>query len=65
MRTIAIRLTADEKRILTRRALEAGMTRASYVRMMICDEPLVSGADVLRNASKRMGDARLKVARKK
>lgn len=40
------------------------MNRAAYVRMLIRDEPLASGADVLAEAAKRMGDRRLRVSRK-
>ena len=41
-----------------------GSKRATYVRMLIREEPFVSGADVLVDAAKRMGDVRLRVSRK-
>jgi hypothetical protein len=64
MGILTVRLTEDEERVLTRRSRQARMKRATYVRMLIREEPLVTGADVLADAAKRMGDARLRVSRK-
>ena len=39
------------------------MNPATYVRPLIRDEPFVTGADVLADASKRKGDEQLRVSR--
>jgi hypothetical protein len=64
MGILTVRLTEDEERVLKRRSARARMKRATYVRMLIRDEPLATGGDVLEDAAKRMGDSRLKVVRK-
>jgi hypothetical protein len=64
MGILTVRLTEDEERMLSRRSRQARMKRATYVRMLIRDEPLATGGDVLADAAKRMGDVRLRVARK-
>jgi hypothetical protein len=40
------------------------MKKATYVRQLIRDEPFVTGADVLADATRRMGDIGLRVNRK-
>jgi hypothetical protein len=57
-------LTAEEERLLARRSRQARMKRATYVRMLIREQPFVTGADVLADAVKRMGDERLRISRK-
>jgi hypothetical protein len=64
MGILTVRLTEEEERVLTRRSRLARMKRATYVRMLIREEPLATGADVLRDALKRRGDPRLRVSRK-
>lgn len=64
MGILTVRLTEEEERVLARRSRQARMKRATYVRMLIREEPLVTGAEVLVDASKRMGDERLRVSRK-
>jgi hypothetical protein len=64
MGILTVRLSEDEERVLTRRSRNARMKRATYVRMLIREEPFVTGADVLADALKRMGDAGLRVKRK-
>jgi hypothetical protein len=63
MGILTVRLTDDEERVLSRRSRQARMKRATYVRMLIREEPLLTGAEVLADAVKRKGDARLRVAR--
>jgi hypothetical protein len=62
---LTVRLNDEEERLLDRRSRAARMKRSAYIRMLIRDEPLLTGADVLEDAAKRMGDARLRVSRKK
>jgi hypothetical protein len=64
MGILTVRLSDDEERVLTRRSRNARVKRATYVRMLIREEPFVTGADVLADALKRMGDVRLRVQRK-
>lgn len=65
MAILTVRLSEEEERVLARRARTARMKRATYIRMLIREEPFFTGADVLKDAAKRMGDARLRVARGK
>jgi hypothetical protein len=53
-----------EEQVLTRRSRLARMKRATYVRMLIREEPFLTGADVLADAVKRKGDVRLRVSRR-
>jgi hypothetical protein len=64
MGILTVRLTEDEERVLARRSRQARMKRATYVRMLIREEPVATSADVLADAAKRMGDVRLRVSRK-
>jgi hypothetical protein len=61
MGILTVRLNNDEERVLARRARAARLKRATYVRMLIREEPFVSASDVLADAAKRMGDSRLRV----
>ena len=64
MGILTVRLTDEEEQMLTRRARLARMKRATYVRMLIREEPFLTGADVLADAVKRKGDVRLRVSRR-
>lgn len=64
MGILTVRLSEEEEQVLTRRSRNARMKRATYVRMLIRNEPFVTGSDVLADALKRMGDTRLRVRRK-
>ncbi len=64
MGILTVRLTEDEEGVLSRRSRQARMKRATYVRMLIREQPFVTGADVLEDAVKRKGDVRLRVSRK-
>jgi hypothetical protein len=64
MGILTVRLTEDEERVLARRSRHARMKRATYVRMLIREEPFVTGADALADAVKRKGDVRLRVSRR-
>jgi hypothetical protein len=68
MAILTVRLTADEERLLTKRSRGAGMKKATFVRQLIREEPFVTGADVVKDAERRMGatrmgDARLRISR--
>jgi hypothetical protein len=64
MGILTVRLTEEEERLLARRSRSAGVKKATYVRQLIREQPFVTGADVLSDATKRMGDTRLRVTRK-
>ncbi len=65
MGILTVRLTEEEERALTRRSRAARVKRATYVRMLIREEPLLTASDVLKELTKRMGDSRLRISRKK
>jgi hypothetical protein len=64
MAILTVRLTAEEERLLAKRSRGAGMKKATYVRQLIREEPFGTGADVLADAARRMGDSRLRISRK-
>lgn len=64
MAILTIRLTDEEEQVLTRRSRQARMKRATFVRMLIREEPFITGADVLADALKRKGEARLRATRR-
>jgi hypothetical protein len=64
MAILTVRLTDEEERLLAKRSRSAGMKKATFVRQLIRDAPFVTGADVLADATRRMGDPRLRIARK-
>jgi hypothetical protein len=64
MAILTVRLTEEEERLLTKRSRGAGMKKATFVRQLIREEPFITGADVLADAARRMGDSRLRISRK-
>jgi predicted DNA-binding protein len=64
MAILTVRLTEEEERVLARRSKSAGMKKATYVRQLIREEPFITGADVLSDAGRRLGDSRLRTRRK-
>jgi hypothetical protein len=64
MGILTVRLTDEEERLLAQRSRSAGMKKATFVRQLIREQPFATGADVLADAAKRMGDKRLRIARK-
>jgi predicted DNA-binding protein len=64
MAILTVRLTAEEERLLAKRSRGAGMKKATYVRQLIREEPFITGADVLADAARRIGDSRLRISRK-
>ena len=63
MAILTVRLTADEERLLTKRSRGAGMKKATFVRQLIREEPFVTGADVVKDAERRMGATRMGATR--
>jgi len=50
--------------LLAKRSRGAGMKKATFVRHLIREEPFITGADVLADATTRKGDSRLRISRK-
>ena len=63
MPVLTVRLTEEEKKILTRRSRKAGVKRATFVRQLIRDQPYGTAADVLADMEKHWGDEGLRVRR--
>jgi hypothetical protein len=64
MPVLTIRLTEEEKRILTVRSRKAGVKKATLVRQLIREQPYVTAADVLEDMIRFRGDQRLRVRRR-
>jgi hypothetical protein len=64
MASLRVRLTDEEERSLARRARNARMKKATFVRQLIREEPFMTAGDVLVNAAQRMGDTYLRASRK-
>lgn len=65
MGILTVRLTDEEERLLSKRSKSARVKRATFVRMLIREEPLTTAAQVLGDAERRMGDNRLRINARK
>lgn len=63
MPVLTVRLSDEEKKILTRRSRQAGMKRATFVRQLIRTEPYTTAADLLGDLEKEWGNEQLRVTR--
>jgi hypothetical protein len=59
---LTVRLSKEEQGILAKRAKRAGMKRATFVRKLIRDEEIVTGADLVAWAGRHAGDERLRIS---
>lgn len=59
---LTVRLTKEEQGILAKRSKRAGMKKATFVRKLIRDEEIATGADLTAWADRHAGDARLRIA---
>lgn len=62
---LTVRLSKEEQGILAKRSKRAGMKKATFVRKLIRDEEIVTGADLLAWASRNAGDERLRISSRK
>jgi predicted DNA-binding protein len=62
---LTVRLSKEEQGILAKRSKRAGMKKATFVRKLIRDEEIVTGADLLAWASRCAGDERLRISPRK
>lgn len=58
---LTVRLTFEEEQILADRAKEAGVKKGTFVRQLIREEQIRTGADLEAWAKRHMGDTRLRV----
>jgi len=62
---LTVRLTKEEQGILTKRSKRAGMKKATFVRKLIRDEEIITGADLSAWADRHAGDERLRITLRK
>ena len=58
---LTVRLTKEEQGILAKRSKRAGMKKATFVRKLIRDEEITTGADLTAWADRHAGDERLRI----
>ncbi len=58
---LTVRLTKEEQGILAKRSKRAGMKKATFVRKLIREEEILSGADLLVWSERNAGDERLRI----
>lgn len=61
---LTLRLTKEEQRILAKRSKRAGMNKAAFVRKLIRDEEIGTGADALAWGERHWGDSPLRTYRR-
>ena len=59
---LTVRLSKEEQGILAKRSKRAGMKKATFVRKLIRDEEIITGADLLSWAGRHAGDERLRIS---
>jgi hypothetical protein len=62
---LTVRLTKEEEGILAKRSKQAGMKKATFVRQLIRQEEIVTGADALAWSERHAGDQRLRIIPRK
>jgi hypothetical protein len=62
---LTVRLTKEEQSILAKRSRRAGMKKATFVRKLIRDEEIVTGADALAWSERHWGDEALRITPRK
>lgn len=62
---LTVRLTKKEEGILAKRSKQAGMKKATFVRQLIRQEEIVTGADALVWSERHAGDQRLRIIPRK
>jgi Ribbon-helix-helix protein, copG family len=65
MPVLTVRISDGEKKLLARRAARAGLSSGALVRQMLQEEPLVSAAELLGEMNRRLGDAKLRIKRRR
>ena len=65
MPVLTVRISEEEKALLAERSKKAGISAGALVRQMLHEAPLTTAAEVLEDMKRRLGDAKLRVRRKK
>jgi len=65
MPVLTVRISDKEKKLLARRAGKAGVSSGALVRQMLREAPLVSAAELLDEMNRRLGDAKLRIRRRR
>ena len=58
---LTVRLTKEEQGILAKRSKRAGMKKATFIRKLIRDEEIITGADLSEWADRHAGNERLRI----
>jgi hypothetical protein len=62
---LTVRLTKEEQVMLAKRSKRAGMKKATFVRKLIRDEEIITGADLSAWSDRHAGDERLRITLRK
>ena len=62
---LTVRLTKEEQQILAKRSKRAGMKKATFVRKLIREEEIMTGADLSSWAERHAGNERLRIRHRK
>ena len=65
MPVLTVRISEEEKAQLAKRSKKAGITAGALVRRLLNQTPLTTAGKVLDDMKRRLGDAKLRVRRKK
>ena len=61
MPVLTVRISEKEKTDLARRAKAAGVSAGGYVRQLLHDRMIITGADLLEEFERMRGDKRLRI----
>ena len=65
MPVLTVRVSEEEKALLERRAKRAGVSAGALVRQMLREAPLTTAEDLLKEATRRLGDKTLRIRRRR
>jgi hypothetical protein len=65
MPVLTVRVSEEEKKLLARRASKAGLSSGALVRQMLREAPLASASELLDEMNRRLGDAKLRIRRRR
>ena len=65
MPVLTVRISEEEKALLTERSKQEGISAGALVRRMLNEAPLATAGEVYDDMMRRLGDKRLRVHRRK
>ena len=65
MPVLTVRISEEEKAMLTERSKQEGISAGALVRRMLNEAPLATAGEVYDDMMRRLGDKRLRVHRRK